>query len=520
MSPHRISPATATLRAVTALLCLAFTAGGQLFLAANQYNDADSSYFIYGGHAMLGGLQLYTDFWDQKPPGIFLQNAVLEALFGIDFKAYALIHGAALLAACYGIWRSYRSMLGEGAACTAALIFAAAFNLNNYLDFGNRPEFGMSLLELAAFLCLLHGWRKHSASALLLCGLLSGSAFWFKPVGMACFLAAGSAVLMSRRPELWRERMTQLRTLSAGFLLALLPVMCYFALSGQAGEPLLASVLVPLQLADESAPGWAQAAHNLLWRFGPLWWWCSILLISPWQLWRERHSSDSTFHLHLWFLVASLAGILVQRRDHPHYFLQGVAPLVLSATVAWNLLWKFLTDVGFKPLKACLILFFAAQLLLGLRWPLQRQFHYLRHVLPELQAGNREHLLGLRDWIDTHLSPEDDIYYWSHGYQPYIVSERFSPGRISPFLLAHGPVGAKLVLQDLRQVMGAGVELIIENPDVHPEVFAGSATLESAEQRECLALYRRWRDEAFVHTRTLPGTFRLYLRRPEPLLQP
>ena len=499
---------------LAALWCLAQTYVGQSFLAFNRLNDADSSYFIYGGWILRQGQVLYRDFWDQKPPGIFWQNAVL--LHGFcrgNFAAYAMLHGLAVLAACWACARALVPLLGTGLALLAACAFAYGFNLNNYQDFGNRPEFALALLELAGFFCALRWVRgEGKTKTLAWTGTFSAWAFWFKPVGGVAAVAAGITILLRARTLGLRATLQALGWLVAGVQAGLLPVLLAFAFTGDALAPIRAAILVPLKLADESAPSHLQALRAMLSAYGPLWgliWplaWAPRLLLGDYLKDREKQ----ILRLTVLFLLGSLAGVLIQRRGHPHYYLQGVGPLVFAAflTVGY-----FLQCIRQPLVRIALLLALLMGAAITGRFPLERQLRYWSW-LPRYEAS-----LGpceaLAQNLVQRLQPAETVYYWSHGYQPYILMKRFSPGRLSPFLMAHGPLGAGLVLADLTRVMAVRPRFVIENLDsqAYPSVFLDGSALRHPDQLRCLLTYQGWiaGDYRLIPS-PAPG-FRVYERR-------
>ncbi len=58
----------------TVLMCLPVLATAQ-YIAHVRADETDAWLFAYYGREMLSGCGLYTDLWDNKPPGIFWLNA-------------------------------------------------------------------------------------------------------------------------------------------------------------------------------------------------------------------------------------------------------------------------------------------------------------------------------------------------------------------------------------------------------------------------------------------------------------
>ena len=71
---------------VFSLVALALVTGTGI-LALWLPFGVDQAIFVYGGRAVLEGDELYRDFWDIKPPGIFLFYAFAGSLAGFDESA-------------------------------------------------------------------------------------------------------------------------------------------------------------------------------------------------------------------------------------------------------------------------------------------------------------------------------------------------------------------------------------------------------------------------------------------------
>jgi len=494
----------------TGLFCLGLTIIGQSFLASNQLNDADSSYFVYGGQLILDGGVLYRDFWDQKPPAIFYQNALLIKLLGLHFGRFAIIHGIALLICCLILYRTFAGLATRGIALGATLVFCFGFNLNNYQDFGNRPEFAMSLLELLGICAALKAITSHSPRYWLYVGIFSFCAFLFKPVGMAGLLAA--AVFLSGAWFGTRERTTGqgVRWLLVGAIIPLLPITLWLLHQETLVAFLNATFVTPLKLASVHHRSYPQVLHHLIYSYGPFWGMVLPLAVIPLVCGFHplTKPQKKVLCLLLLFMLASLCGIIVQKKGYPHYYQQGIAPLVLFSFYILHLLMQKLTTLRYLVLAG-----FVLSLGYYGRWHALRQWRYYRDLpvyresfLPYTELGT---------WLRNHLSGDEMLYYWALGYQPYILSATHSPGLVSPFLLVHGDYGAELVQEDLKRVKLKPVRFMIElAPDANAPLALPGVVNPSPAQRACYTTYQNFRDKQFckMTPQPCPG-FIVYQRK-------
>jgi hypothetical protein len=80
--------------AAATLACLPILAIAQ-FIAHARVDELDPWLFAYYGRRLLEGARLYTDIWDNKPPGIFWLNALGLRLAGGSIWGVWLLCAAA-----------------------------------------------------------------------------------------------------------------------------------------------------------------------------------------------------------------------------------------------------------------------------------------------------------------------------------------------------------------------------------------------------------------------------------------
>jgi hypothetical protein len=83
--------------AVSLCIALAFGVAGAGALLQSGYPVSDSAAFEYIGRAMIRGHALYRDVWDNKPPGIYIMNALWQKLFGEAYRWHAIAEAAIAL---------------------------------------------------------------------------------------------------------------------------------------------------------------------------------------------------------------------------------------------------------------------------------------------------------------------------------------------------------------------------------------------------------------------------------------
>lgn len=443
---------------ITSLSCALWCTVGQSFTAYHIYDNADSSFFIYGGRILIEGLVLYKDFWDQKPPGVFYINYLIIKFFGQNMFAFAFIYGSLSFCAFLFFYITLIKLIQNHFYSFITTFFCCyAFNLNNYQDFGNRTEFFVAFFELLACACVFIFFKSHSKKALFFSGLCSACAFLFKPIGMASYLAlSGYFVIQCVLKEKGFFKSFLISTL--GFTTVLFLTFFFLESRGVLYESIYATFIVPIKLSVESPYGIFEIIKLSLIKLGPLW---GILIFLVLCLTVPFLNIDkkrrNVFLFALLFSGSSFAGVVVQKYCRPHYYLPVTVPLcMLSMLVLFlNLekvkLFKIHFMINFILLLS--FLFFG-------KWSLERQFRYL-DVLKNLEK-NRE-IEQIVNQVSSKLNDGERIYCFTEGYLIHNLSSTFSPVTLSPLFTPMSHAAAKMVQKDFKP--------IFENPLLSPFIL-------------------------------------------------
>ena len=190
-----------------------------------EHPELDQSLFLYYGHWLSGGLHLYTDLWDSKPPGIFLAYAAAVRIVGPAF-------GAGLLMLLSGVASAILTLvLARRAADRATAYACAAFVALLW----NGPAFGGALSSAQAEVLM--------APALLAAAILSGRSGTRSAFAAGCCLglaASFKVVAVFVWPLAWvfalaGERWNTRRSLSVLVGCAVVPLAGAIALAAQGG---------------------------------------------------------------------------------------------------------------------------------------------------------------------------------------------------------------------------------------------------------------------------------------------
>ncbi|MFQ5489855.1 MAG: ArnT family glycosyltransferase, partial [Phycisphaerae bacterium] len=177
----------------TAMATLPLLVLGQL-IAHLRVDEFDAWLFAHFGREMARGGVLYTQLWDNKPPGIFWTNALAFWASGGTMTGIIVVCALAVLAGSVVFFLLTRRLYGDTVAGLSTILAGLILN-QQYFHVGcNRPSTFFVLTELLAMLFYI---RALAASAsrvgpLLICGFVAGVGLWFKQTAVA---ALGAMVL-------------------------------------------------------------------------------------------------------------------------------------------------------------------------------------------------------------------------------------------------------------------------------------------------------------------------------------
>jgi hypothetical protein len=301
-------------------LIAAFVASAGLISFSFGYPVSDDAFFEVVGREMVRGTQLYSGIWDNKPPGVYLTNAVLQLVFGDRYLLHRIAQYLVTLASI-GVFAviARRSFPAWGAATFtyAILISTPTMAFLNYsqqyatLPINVAVLFAMQARPVAAGLAQVVAvvfwpptlltampivlWLGDRRRAIVyLIALLGGTAI---TIGLA--MAAYSPNIIA---NLWHD------------------MSSYQSLRSHADGPLLTEIR--WRLTDSLL----QTAFAF-----PL-----LALVALFRLPAKRDEAGAL----LWFATA-LAGALTNLNFSEHYFYPAVAPTIyalflFAGRTVWN----------------------------------------------------------------------------------------------------------------------------------------------------------------------------------------
>lgn len=472
--------------------------------------ERDEGEYAYIAQRWLLGEVPYQESFDQKPPGVFAAYALIFRAMG---QTAAAIHWGAQIytLGTLGVLFLLGRRLFSPQAGIAAAAFAAVMVVDHSL-LGNaaNTETFMLLPMAGAFLAALIATERNSSPWSLAAGSLSVAAILFKQVAatnlLLCFL------WIAWRPD---RRVRLAAAFAAGCVLALLPVVAYFAASGALMEFFDATVGHNLRysgrigLSEYPAYFWlsfAQIARSL-WAVGLL------ALVGFARAFRrpdgEAESTADTERGRVALVAAwgllSLLGVTTGGYFRSHYFLQLVPAVALLAghgAATFSHLIRRRTagspeaaPVSAGPRRVALwaSAFAIAATLLGAPW------YYLRSASAEkcrrIYGDNPfpESILVGR-YIAEHSNPDETVFIFGSEPQILFYANRKSASRyifvyplMAPF--ADAQERQRAVVEEVernRPRFLVTVFVLVSfslSPDTHTEIFDRLSEIAAKEYR-------------------------------------
>jgi hypothetical protein len=290
------------------------------FFQPAWYND-EGIFAAVAAEMQDGGL-LYTDAWDNKPPGIFLVY-LAGWLTPFDMTAVRLIDLAGTLAVVTIIYIVAREHLSRTAATIAAAVCALLLGLPLLeAQIANTESFLIVCTCLGMYLVLRCSVITVRPAVLIWPGLAFGAALLFKQIAVFDLAAALLFIGLRYRPDLRYPAF-----LIAGF--AVLPALIglFYLVAGHFGDLWYAVV--------ESLVGYKEGGEAVEKVDAPLVQILPLAIALPYLVWLRPWRSRAPGALFVLWLAFTAVAASASGRSYPHYLIQVVpaASLVIAMMI-------------------------------------------------------------------------------------------------------------------------------------------------------------------------------------------
>lgn len=230
ITARRAGGKISVIAATSVLLLLGITCS--LWYTPNRMSiGRDSGVFLHAGNEILQGRHPYTDFWDHKPPGIFLVNAAGLAAGAGRWGVWGL-ETLLFLGSSIAMFAALRKHVAPIAAFLATAFVVLACRNTAFFVSGNLTEsYGVCLVM--TLLATVLSWPR-SPAAWFVAGSLAGMVFLLKPTCVATPLILG--ILCVMRVMHQRSKGVCLVGFAGGGLCIIFATLAWLAWSGVWGE--------------------------------------------------------------------------------------------------------------------------------------------------------------------------------------------------------------------------------------------------------------------------------------------
>jgi hypothetical protein len=388
------------------------------------YWYGDEGIYLTLGQGIRKGLLLYSQIHDNKPPTLYYLAAIGQTVFG-----FRLLLALVMVPTIYCFYRLALHFLDSKFAKFSTFIFLILTSIPVVEGNIGNAEIFMVLPTIIGFLIFLNAKKNIHY---LIAGLFFGLAFTIKiPVFIEVFFLI-VWLLLSTWPNLKRNfwpAFLKAFILGIGFLIPMLIYCLYFYRLGIFQPFIKAALLQNFSYVSSWATGTQTASassgglvNRLLFL---LVFWAIIFILKL----KKIISSNLSFLL--FWLAATIFGVLLSGRPYPHYLIQSLAPLCL--------LFPFLLFFKQKKwqLTALSSFFILALIIFKYQFYFYPTFKYYSNFYSiQTQASYNQYFGGevnnnyqIANYIKKNTQKDDRIFVW--GDEPYIypLTDKLPPGR-------------------------------------------------------------------------------------------
>jgi hypothetical protein len=392
------------------------------------YWYGDEGIYLTLGQAIRRGLHLYSQVHDNKPPTLYYLASIFPTLFGFRFLLLLF-----MIPTIYFFKKLSLVFLKEKAARLALLLFVIFSSIPLFEGNIANAENFMLLPTIAGFLIFLKAKKNiHYFIAAFLLGI----AFTIKiPVFIEfvflfiwLFLINFNSLKKNFKKNFWPLFIT-LFIFGIGFLLPTILWGLYYAKLGILPQFLSSALLQNFSYLSSWATGTQTASASsggLMVRllFLVIFWIATYVFYI-----RKKISTQSTFLL--FWLGATLFGVLLPTRPYPHYIIQSIPPLVL---IIFLIIYK--KGLSQKIINGLVLVLFVITIFsykfylyptlkyyknfYSIQSPASYNSYFGNHVITSQQIAGH---------IKENTQDSDYIFLWGDQSYIYAMANRLPPGR-------------------------------------------------------------------------------------------
>jgi hypothetical protein len=413
--PDRIRSLSRRPWAVTGGRTISYAALAAALLAPGLWlgPTVDAAAFVLVGSGIRAGAMPYRDYWDYKPPGLYLLNAATQAgLPWLDpWLVCWLLTLLATIVAAIVLESLLRPRVGTVTAWLAAL--GSTFFVASYpLALGGGYGESLALPFVLGALWLVSRWQGRTRDALAV-GLLLGAAGLLSLQAAPAAFAIGLGAAFGGTVRGTAARLIALAL--GGLALPLLAIgwLFWVGIAAQAYDVLIGYNLV-----------YGKSGQGLIWLRLAI----AVVLLSAllpsvaaqFAAWLRRIDPiDRLGAVCVVWLVVSVASYVVAQRIYMHYVILLVPALVVVGAGAFRQLAGRLRDPGAARRRLAIAAqgWFAAMLVVSLVWGAEWSVAVMP---PDLHADST----AVSAWLRSNTPASATLFVWGNNPEIYLNSGR------------------------------------------------------------------------------------------------
>lgn len=205
------------------------------------FNDwVDANCFFTVGKAMMNGIVMYRDLWEQKGPFLYFLHGIASLISGDSFFGVYLLEVVAAFLFLYCSFLSLRLFVSEiHAAASIPLLAAVVYTSPAFCHGDSAEELCLPILAYTLLVSLRAFCREQEISPkeYLFVGIGAGLVFWTKYTMVGFYLGWYLLpALMYVQQRQWRKLWTSVWAVAAGVGIATLPFALYFGWNHAIGD--------------------------------------------------------------------------------------------------------------------------------------------------------------------------------------------------------------------------------------------------------------------------------------------
>ena len=419
--------------------------------------ERDEGDYAMFGKWLLTGAKPYVDFYEMKPPGIFLIYALVVKIFGYEYTSlqmgFCYINSITLLFS----YLFFKKFIGRSTALAVLPVYGFLLLNPNASGFTIQAEFLVLFFVVAGLYLLFIGHERNNYFLIITAGILLGFSVLIKQAGVF-FCLFGALVFLL---DWWKNRklkklLSQLAAYTVGGVIPVVLIVFWLQYRGVSKEAFFWIVEYPgkYYLSNQSF----DAGMNLLSIFSknimeqqPFFFFLAFAGIVSGLILKISMEKKILIYS---FILLSGATIVPGLRFMSHYWILFMPGIALSVALTYKLLEQLVNN--FKPMKTLLaVIFFcvpAGHLFSATSYYINPNFDTILHGVYGSNPFPEAKVVG--DYLKQNMKEGDQLFIAGSEPQIYLYANTLGVSRHNfiNFINAKTPFAKQWQLEAIHDV--------------------------------------------------------------------